>query len=233
MQAREQGLLLHGGDILDLAGVDPSGHSGSLDACLAVFAACGITRTGAFYRDSDLTAAPRLFRDLVARSRTYGVIPYLEPVSYFGLGSVTAAAELVTEAKGGGLILDTLHFGRAGEDLAALAGIVRRLPVWLQVCDGPPLDEIVPANATSAERTAALRRESVTRRLPPGAGTCGVADILRTVREHAPASDLVLMVEAPDHKRVARIGAYAHASACREAATRVMPSPSDTEEERT
>ena len=227
LQAREQGLLLHGGDILDLAGIDPTGHGGSLYACLAVFAACGITRMGVFYRDSDLPAARGLFRGVVARSRAYGVTPYLEPVSYFGLGSLTAVAELVTNAKGGGLTLDTLHFGRAQEDLAVLAEIVRRIPVWLQVCDGPPLDEIVPTNATPAERTAALRHESVARRLPPGAGVCGVADIVRTVREHAPASDLVLMVEAPDHERVARIGVSAHASACREAATRVMPQPFD------
>lgn len=228
MRAREHGLSLHGGDILDLAG-----PGGSLDACLSVLAACGITRMGAFYREADLTAATGLFGELVARSRAYGVTPYLEPVSYFGLGSLTAVAELVTNAKGGGLTLDTLHFGRAQEDLAVLAKIVRRIPVWLQVCDGPPLDEIVPTNATPAERTAALRHESVARRLPPGAGVCGVADIVRTVREHAPASDLVLMVEAPDHERVARIGVSAHASACREAAARLLPQPPDTDEDRT
>jgi len=226
--AREHGLSLYGGDILDLGGPHES-----LDACLAVFAACGITRMGAFYREADLTAARGLFRAVVARGRAYGVTPYLEPVSYFGLGSVTAAAELITEAKGGGLLLDTLHFGRAGEDLTALAGIVHRIPVWLQVCDGPPLETIVPATATAAERTAALRRESVARRLPPGAGVCRVAEIVRTVREHAPVPDLVPMVEAPDHERVTRIGVSAHASACREAAVRLMPNPADTQEERT
>ncbi|WP_173922463.1 sugar phosphate isomerase/epimerase [Agromyces sp. Marseille-P2726] len=215
--AEERGIALHGADIVNLEGpVD------AWDECLSILAACGVTRVSAFHRDADLTAASRRFGELVAQAREFGVTPHLEPVSYFGVNSVAAVAELVERVGGGGLTLDTLHFRRASDDLERLAEVAHTIPIWLQVCDGPPFDELVSAGASPEERTAALRHESIGRRLPPGAGACGVADIVRIVHDATPDAELVLMVEAPDHERVRRIGSAAYAGVCLNAADDVI-----------
>jgi hypothetical protein len=151
-------------------------------------------------------------------------------VSYFGVGSISTAADVVAGAGGGGITVDTLHFGRVGDDLGLLAELARTISIWLQVCDGPPMDELVPDGASPEERIARLRHESVARRLPPGAGVCGVADIVRVVRANAPLPHLVLMVEAPDHDRVRQLGPLAYASLCRDAADEVIASSSNTPE---
>ncbi|MDR5699102.1 sugar phosphate isomerase/epimerase family protein [Agromyces aerolatus] len=211
--AIRRGITLFGADLVDLEGP----RDGWADV-FAVLAAAGVTRFSAIHRGADLRAASRRFAELVARAREYGLTPHLEPVSYFGIDSIGTVADLVAHAGGGGLTLDTLHFGRRGDDLDRLAELAAGTPVWLQVCDAPALDELVPAGATADERLAALRHESIAARLAPGAGVCDVAAIVRTVRDAAPFRELVVMVEVPDHERVRRIGASAHAVACRDAA---------------
>ncbi|WP_167042282.1 sugar phosphate isomerase/epimerase [Salinibacterium sp. ZJ454] len=222
--AQERGITLYGADIIDLAG-----RREAWAESFSILAACGISRLSSFYRGSDVTAARRLFREFVAQGGEYAVTPHLEPVSYFGVSSIGVVADLISDAGGGGITLDTLHFGRAGEDVALLAELVRGIPLWLQVCDGPAWEELIPAGATAEERTARLRHESIAQRLPPGEGVCGVTDIVRAVRENAPASELVLMVEAPAHERVREIGPVAYASLCREAAADIIGRSISTE----
>jgi hypothetical protein len=137
--AHARGIGLHGGDIVDLEGPEDAWTE-----CFATLAAGGITRVSSFHRGTDVKAASRRFGDWVARGGEYAVTPYLEPVSYFGVSSIGIGAEMVAEAGGGGITLDTLHFGRAGDDLGLLADLARTIPLWLRVCDGPPMEELVP-----------------------------------------------------------------------------------------
>jgi hypothetical protein len=215
--AEDRGIVLYGADIVNLEGpVD------AWDECLSILAACEVTRLSAFHRGADLAAGSRHFAELVARGREFGVTPHLEPVSYFGVDSIAVVADLIGDAGGGGLTLDTLHFGRVSDDLDRLGELARSIPVWLQVCDGPPLHDLLTIGATPQERASALRHESIAKRLPPGAGVCSVADIVRAVHDAAPETELVLMVEAPDHERVRRIGSAAYAGVCRNAADDVI-----------
>ncbi|WP_166875122.1 sugar phosphate isomerase/epimerase [Salinibacterium sp. ZJ450] len=226
--ARERGIALYGADIIDL-----EGDNAAWTKSFSTLAACGITRLSSFSRGADMASARRLFRDFVAQGRDFEITPHLEPVSYFGVSSIGVVADLISDAGGGGITLDTLHFGRAGEDVALLSELARSIPIWLQVCDGPPEEELIPAAATVEERTALLRHESIARRLPPGEGVCGVPDVVRAVRKNAPAEELVIMVEAPDHERVRRIGRVAYASVCREAAADVIARATRSTEDRT
>ncbi|MGO4689742.1 sugar phosphate isomerase/epimerase family protein [Glaciibacter sp. 2TAF33] len=223
--AREREITLHGADIIDL-----EGPRVMWEESLSTLAACGITRLSSFCRGADMKVASRHFRDFVAQGREYAVTPYVEPVSYFGVNSIGVAADLIADAGGGGITLDTLHFGRAGDDLTLLAEIARSIPFWVQVCDGPALEELVPAGATVQERTALLRHESIACRLLPGEGVCGVTDVVRAVRANAPGSDLVLMVEAPNHEGVRDVGPLAYASAGRTAASNVIAQSGCTED---
>lgn len=223
--AREREITLQGADIVDL-----EGPSQTWEECFSILAAAGMTRLSSFYRGTDLKAAGTRFREFVARGRDQQVTPHLEPVSYFGVRSIATAAELVANAGGGGITLDTLHFGRIGDELALLADLAQTIPIWLQVCDGPPLEELVPAGADLEERIGIMRYESIARRLPPGEGVCRVADVVRTVRECSRLPELVLMVEAPDHERARDLGSLAYASLCRDAADEVIARSTPTED---
>jgi sugar phosphate isomerase/epimerase len=208
-----RGVTLYGADIVNLGG----SHA-ERPGCFATLAACGVTRLSSFHRGPDLKAASHSLGEWVAPGNDHGVTVHLEPVSYFGVDSIGAAADIVAGAGGGGITVDTLHFGRIGDDLDLLADLARTVPLWVQVCDGPPVEELVSADASREERIAQLRMETVSGRLPPGQGACGVADIVRVVVNNSPLSELVLMVEAPNSDRTADLGTLAYASLCRDAA---------------
>lgn len=223
--AIEHGITLYGADLVDLE-APPDGWPASL----AALSAAGVTRLGAFHRGGDLTAASRRFADLVAVAGRCDVTPHLEPVSYFGVDSITAVGEFIADAGSGGLTIDTLHFARRGDDLDRLAELAATVPIWLQLCDGPALEDVVPVGASPDERLAALRHESIADRRPPGTGAFRVADLVRTVREAVPRAELVLMVEAPDHERVLRIGAAAYATVCRDAVDDIIAQATSRED---
>lgn len=210
-QADCLGVELYGADLVDL-----EAPADRISDCLAVLADAGVTRLSCFHRGDDAQSARRRFRALVAEARAHDVDVFIEPVSYFGIRRVAQVAELIEDA--GGLTLDTLHFARAADDLGVLAEIARRHPVWMQICDGPSLDSLVTADAGIADRTAALRHESVGERLLPGHGACEVSAIVGTVLQCSAGSDVVLMVEAPHARRVDAIGARAYADECLAAA---------------
>lgn len=217
--AKEHGVVLYGADIVNLEGPRDAWAD-----CLATLAAYGVTRLSSFHRGDDLKGASERFADLVTAARPYGITPHIEPVSYFGVRTISQAAQLITDAGGGGITLDTLHFGRVGDDLDLLAELARNIPIWMQVCDGPALDALIPDDADADTRLAALRHESVSQRLAPGEGVCGVADIVRVVRDNIPDPDLVLMVESPDHERVRDLGVPSYAALCRDATLNVATS---------
>ena len=222
--AHERGIVLYGGDIIDI-----EGRSQDWAQCFSVLSESGISRVSSFCRSADLKSASLRWRHLVALALEHGVTAHIEPVSYFGVGSIVAATDLIDAARGG-ITVDTLHFVRADDDLTVLAQVARTIPVWLQVCDGPPLSRLVPADAGLAERQAILRTESIARRLPPGAGAFRVDVIVRTVLENAPLEELVLMVEAPHHERVRMIGSAAYADLCREAVDEIIAASTSNEE---
>jgi hypothetical protein len=222
--AHERGIVLYGGDIIDI-----EGRTQDWAQCFSVLSESGIRRISSFCRSADLKSASLRWRHLAALALEHGVTAHIEPVSYFGVGSIVAATDLICAAPGG-ITVDTLHFARADDDLAVLAQAVRIVPVWLQVCDGPPMSELVPVGAGALERQATLRAESIARRLPPGAGACRVDEIVRTVLENAPLEELVLMVEAPHHEQVRTIGSAAYADLCREAVEEIITTSTSDEE---
>jgi sugar phosphate isomerase/epimerase len=214
--ARRCGIILHGADLVDL-----EAPAECWEPILSVVAECGLTRIGTFHRGSPLAASDR-FAPFVDAALPFGVVPYIEPVSYFGVRSIDDAARIVNTAAGGGITVDTLHFARSGDDLAALADVARAMPIWLQICDGPLLDGLAPPEAPVSERLARMRHESLSARLLPGDGVCAVADVARVVRENSPESELVLMVEAPNTVRIDEVGEIAYATLCHRAAEDVI-----------
>jgi sugar phosphate isomerase/epimerase len=91
-----------------------------------------------------------------------------------------------------GLIIDALHFARAGCTLAELDAVPRAWLRWVQLCDGP-----IPGPTTDEGLIHAARRE----RLLPGEGDIDLVGLLR----HLPP-DLPVSIEVPSESCSAALG---------------------------
>jgi sugar phosphate isomerase/epimerase len=109
----------------------------------------------------------------------------LEFITYCTIGSLEQAHWLVQRSQqpNARLLIDALHFFRAGGRLEPLAAIDRKLFPYLQLCDGPLVGPV-----SLDER----RVEARTDRLLPGEGEFPLADLLRALPPGIPVS-----VEAP------------------------------------
>src|SRR5205085_8187613 len=100
---------------------------------------------------------------LCERARPLGLTACIEPMPWIEVRDVVQATRIVERsgADNAGVLIDPIHFDRAGSPIEALAAIApRRLP-YLQFCDA------VAERPTSVEE---LLRQARTDRLPPGEG---------------------------------------------------------------
>ncbi|WP_190814358.1 sugar phosphate isomerase/epimerase family protein [Saccharopolyspora pogona] len=170
-------------------------------------AALGATVLNVIGGDADQHRLRESLAELVADGRDHGIQPSLEPIAYQSINTVAAACALSRET-GCGIMLDVLHFVRAGgrvEDLQDVPADALRV---IQLCDGPetppplPVPERMPLGQTvSADR---LPLESRSRRQSPGEGSFP----LRTILETFPATPV--SIEVPDVAGCAEFGHAQH-----------------------
>lgn len=136
--------------------------------------------------DDDYARATDIFADLAELSGRYGLRTCLEPMVFSSVRDMTAAAKFVADARDSdaGLLLDALHWTRAGSDLAELGAIADDLLPYCQLCDAPSAQPAVDHNAAITEAR--------TDRMAPGAGALPLVDILRALPPNAAIS-----VESP------------------------------------
>jgi sugar phosphate isomerase/epimerase len=163
--------------------------------------------------------------ELVNDARAFGITPLIEPISYQKVDTF-AAAVFVAERTGCGIMLDVLHFVRAGgtaDDLeAAPVGAVQ----LVQLCDGPAAVPHLssPARMPLGQDTdgSARQIESRARRLVPGEGDFPLHEIL------AKLPGVPISVEVPDVAYVESCGVAKHLERLM-ASTRTLISTVDTE----
>lgn len=135
-------------------------------------------------------AVPRRAECLAALAElasSYGLTCMVEPMLFSSVRT-PAEAQLLLRAAGhtdAGILVDALHFFRAGasvHDLSALDPTVLR---YVQLCDA--------VGAGPACTPEAALREAVDHRLAPGEGDLPLADLMRRIPAGAPVS-----VEAPN-----------------------------------
>lgn len=136
--------------------------------------------------DDDYARATDIFAELAELSGDYGLRTCLEPMIFSAVRDMTAAAKFVADARDSdaGLLLDALHWTRAGSDLAELDAIADDLLPYCQLCDAPSVE---PA----ADHNAAIT-EARTDRLAPGTGALPLVEILRAL-----PSNVAISVESP------------------------------------
>ena len=142
--------------------------------------------------------------DLAAR---HGLVANLEPMPWVDVSSVAKALRILSGARraNAGLLVDAIHFFRAGERVDALASVPREYLHYAQFCDA------------RRERPADMQeiiRQARADRLMPGEGGLDLAGLLRAL-----PADLPLSLEIPYAKPMP---ALERAQRAREATLRLL-----------
>lgn len=128
----------------------------------------------------DHARATALLAELAHCAIPFGLTLDLEYMVFSGIRSLKAAQAVVAAASGSNLrvLVDALHWARAGDDAAAIRAA---LPVldYVQLCDAP---------AAAPVGREALIKEARTCRLPPGEGALALEDLLAAMPKDCVAS---------------------------------------------
>jgi sugar phosphate isomerase/epimerase len=110
-----------------------------------------------------------------------GLQPCLEPMPWTDVRNVVQAARIVAASgrADAGVLVDAIHFDRAGSALAELAAIAPSRLHYLQLCDAP---------AARPTDLAELLRQARCDRLLPGEGALDLAGLLHALPATAPIS---------------------------------------------
>lgn len=192
--------LAHNGiRVLDVEVVKlhPGSSEGDWSAIVEAGAELGAKHLLVTVLDDDRSRAIDNFDLLSELSGAYGLRCCLEPMIFSSVRDFTAAAAFVAEARGSdsGVLVDALHWIRAGSELADLDAVDENsLPYW-QICDA--------ASAEPSDDLNAAITEARTDRLPPGLGAFPLADLV-----HALPSTAAVSVEVPSARSAADTRAW-------------------------
>jgi len=208
------------------------GHRGRKDwePVLEAGAALGASVLNVIGGDPDRARLTDSLAALVEDARKYGIRPSIEPISYQPLDSIPAAGLLV-EQTGCGIMLDTLHFVRAGGLIGELIALPAGAVTVIQLCDGPagtpalPVPHRMPLGQDV--NGSARQIESRAKRLAPGEGVFPLREIL------AALPDAPISIEVPDVWAVEALGTDAHLKHLHTTAERLIGSLLNTEMEST
>lgn len=139
-----------------------------------------------------------------------GLSPSIEPMPWTDVKDIVAGARIVKASGRGntGLIVDPIHFDRAGSSLDTLRALPREYFGYVQFCDAP------------AERPGDLDTllfQARCERRVPGEGGLDLTGILRALPAHLPVS-----VEVPSERWAKTTPAVARARRLREATLAVI-----------
>jgi sugar phosphate isomerase/epimerase len=221
------GLVVRDVEVLTLDGIRGRRE---WEPVLEAGAALGASVLNVIGGDPDRARLTDSLAALVEDARKYGVRPSIEPISYQPLDSIPAAG-LLAEQTGCGIMLDALHFVRAGGRTAELKALPARAVTVIQLCDGPAETPALPVpHRMPLEQDvngSARQIESRAKRLAPGEGVFPLREILAALPD-APVS-----VEVPDVWAVEAHGTAAHLKHLQTAADNLIGSPLNTEMETT
>ncbi|XVQ07714.1 sugar phosphate isomerase/epimerase family protein [Spirillospora sp. CA-255316] len=188
-------------------------------AVLRAGAALGARVLNVIGADTNRSRLVDVLGQLVLDAREFGIRPSLEPISYQAVRTVDDAAG-IAKVTGCGLMLDVLHFMRAGGSPEQLLELPKGTVTAIQLCDGPaePPEFTPPARLPMNQSVdgSSLQLESRSKRLVPGTGTFPLTEILRAL------PGVPVSVEVPDVVFVDSYGTDAHVDRLAEAVTHIV-----------
>jgi len=147
----------------------------------------GATTLNVVVFDPDMSRAVDNLAALAALAAPFALEPQLEPLPYSTVRTPTEAWELARSASPAcGVQIDTLHFHRAGADLAEVVAIPRSARAYLQLCG---------VTTRSPSSPYQLRHEARTDRLLPASSEADVESLIRLYLD-----PLMISVEVPNSR---------------------------------
>ena len=176
-------------------------------ACAARLGARGLLVAANDPDEARVTDRFAAFCDLAA---TFGLTADLEFMPWTAVRDLSAAQEVVVASGSAtaGILVDALHFDRAGVRPEELASVAPDRLHYVQFCDGAK-----PFDPSHAELIRIARSE----RLFPGMGGIDLVGLARTI-----PADVTISVEIPNHAWTQRIDAGGRAAMAREATLAVL-----------
>ncbi|MDJ1158061.1 sugar phosphate isomerase/epimerase [Chelatococcus sp. SYSU_G07232] len=159
----------------------PAFSARDCEALLAVAQMLGARHVLVAGNDPDAARAAEHLAELAAFAGAFDLTIDLEPMPWTDVPDVATAGRIVegAGAANAGVLVDALHFDRAGSTVADLAAIPAARCHYMQLCDAP------------AERPAsieAMLHTARAERLPPGEGGLDLRAILRALPPEIPVS---------------------------------------------
>ena len=160
--------------------------------------------------DPDEARTAERLAQLCELAAPLGLSPSLEPMPWTDAKDITQAARIVkaSGAKNTGLIIDPLHFDRAGSSTDELRALPREYFGYVQFCDAP---------AERPNDLQTLLYQARCERMIPGEGGLDLAGILRALPDGLPVS-----IEAPMEGWARTANAVQRARRLREATLAVL-----------
>ena len=160
--------------------------------------------------DPDEARTAERLAQLCELAAPLGLTPSLEPMPWTDAKDITQAARIVkaSGAKNTGLIIDPLHFDRAGSSTDELRALPREYFGYVQFCDAP---------AERPNDLQTLLYQARCERMIPGEGGLDLAGILRALPDGLPVS-----IEAPMDGWARTANAVQRARRLREATLAVL-----------
>lgn len=155
----------------------PDTRVGDYEPALAAGAVLGARHALAAPQDADgerLADTLRAFAELAWR---YGILVDLEPTPWYEVSRLAASEAVIAESGRDdvGIVVDAIHFDRAGETAESISALPTRRFRYAQMCDAPavrPLDMPTLLLQARAERLmpgdGGLNLSALLRALPPG-----------------------------------------------------------------
>jgi len=141
--------------------------------------------------DADEARLIETFGKLCELAGRYGLRANLEPMPWVDVSNIASALRVLRGAAraNSGLLVDAIHFFRAGDSIAELAKVPREYLHYMQLCDAPPqrptdMQEII--------------RQARGDRLFPGEGGLDLRGLLGAL-----PADLPLSLEVPVAQKMA------------------------------
>ena len=158
--------------------------------------------------DPDEARTAERLAQLCELAAPLGLTPSLEPMPWTDAKDITQAARIVkaSGAKNTGLIIDPLHFDRAGSSTDELRALPREYFGYVQFCDAP---------AERPNDLETLLYQARCERMIPGEGGLDLAGILRALPDGLPISIEVPMERLGQDRERGRARAQAARSDAR------------------
>ncbi|WP_210435093.1 sugar phosphate isomerase/epimerase [Saccharopolyspora sp. ASAGF58] len=151
------------------------------------------------------------FGELAEVAQSFGITPVVEPITYRGVNSIRAAAEVSAVHDNTAMLIDSLHFFRFGGKFEELAQLPASKLPFFQLCDAPleppteiPDGLVAPMNQSTGG--SPLQFEARAMRLLPGTGELPLEKLVRAMPDGLPIS-----VETPLVIEIQRFGVQAFA----------------------